>query len=475
MFSFSFFSVPNEPSSVRTTRSHPTNETNQQAPVAAEKSQDGMGTSSLQKPDEKNQQDQVQSLSTRPVFGAEPSAKSADGQTTKEPSSNEEKKSYADATKNGNGSEQTTNPKPASRPSQQQPKSLKPFEDKPKATGDASTLKVTFQVLLPRQLTFEGSELVVVPGKPLSDWETVVVVMRPVEVVAGGDGESYTLMVGEAQVDRSFVGKTIPYKYVIKKKNGDLVWEFVHSSSGNELANRCLIIPDVDEFTKFDDVVLRDTCDFYLSLRKGRDVAAHVMIPQPSVVCYDPNFDFAAALATLQRVMVAFNEKKVCYGNRSISVFSGSFDAREHVEKHYRNSFNALERLLKDGGADHGKILRLALYIVLVRYRWRDVRMTLMTDAFVLFEAFRLCTDLLAEDAALPACVNSDFQCEVAQLLKELVLAFLGEVRKYEPQREDMGHWVYAVPFIHRWDHPDARDSDWLKLREWKNGLDRYK
>jgi hypothetical protein len=147
------------------------------------------------------------------------------------------------------------------------------------------------------------------------------------------------------------------------------------------------------------------------------------------------------------------------------------FDVEYHVRRHYKDAFGVLKNFSNDHEADSVRMLRLCLYLCLVRESWKAAK-TELSDAFVFFEVFRRCCDVLLDHALLPACIDApDSQHRLAQTLKALVVDFFANLRKYEFHREDVGDWIYVVPFVHRWDLADAKDSDWLKLREWKGGL----
>ncbi len=60
-------------------------------------------------------------------------------------------------------------------------------------------------------------------------------------------------------MSKNFQNKNIPYKYIVEKQNGEIVFEHIHVESINgEVVNRCLSVPNnvKTKFTKFDDVIL---------------------------------------------------------------------------------------------------------------------------------------------------------------------------------------------------------------------------
>jgi hypothetical protein len=129
------------------------------------------------------------------------------------------RKTYAQATRTEGPAVNDGSSKPPNAPGQHadRPKVVKRFDEEThRAAAGDNTIEVKFEVLLSREMNVPGSQLVILFGHPLSDWETPLVAMRPVDVGVEIDDGAYTLMRGQLAVHRSLVGKTIPYKYVVQ-------------------------------------------------------------------------------------------------------------------------------------------------------------------------------------------------------------------------------------------------------------------
>ena len=256
---------------------------------------------------------------------------------------------------------------------------------RPDSAYEQPTIKVTFQVLLSKGMTIPDSRVVILFGNPLSDWETVLVEMKPMRLDAKIDNGNYVFMVGDLQFPQELMGKTIPYKYVVIKEKGPVSWEYVFYFNQNKIADRCLIVPDVPSFVKYDDVILPENLkdkNFGEEVRKGRSFATRWMLPRPSELD-DPNFD--------------------------------------------------------------------------------------LEDYLNVFKAFRFCAGLLFDDSFL-ATINNEGRVRICEALKELVQDFVN-LPVNTNNCQDRGNWVFAIPFIHRWDLPDKSCRDWLKLQNWKSNL----
>ena len=159
-------------------------------------------------------------------------------------------------------------------------------------------IKVTFEVLLSKEMNFPNSKVRILFGKPISDWETQMVEMEVKEIISA----EFVYLTGILTMSRNFQSKNIPYKYIVEKQNGDIVYEHIHAESTNgEVVNRCLSVPSnvKTKFTKFDDVILgenrpKDRPAVHVLQLQGRQTATKWMLPRPSELD-DSLFDFNAA------------------------------------------------------------------------------------------------------------------------------------------------------------------------------------
>ncbi len=126
---------------------------------------------------------------------------------------------------------------------------LKTYEQRFNDNG----IEVTFEVLLSKEMNFPGAKVRIVFGSPISDWNTQMVEMK---VKEGIDGPIY--LTGVLSMPREFQNKNLPYKYVVEKQDGEIVWEYIHLHNTKEDVNRCLLVPSQvnKTFTKFDDIIL---------------------------------------------------------------------------------------------------------------------------------------------------------------------------------------------------------------------------
>ncbi len=137
------------------------------------------------------------------------------------------------------------------------PENLKIYENK----HADSDVQVTFEVMLSEGLNFPNSKVRIVFGPPLSDWKASMVEMKvkegtPAEITPG----KYVYLTGVLPMSREHLSKNIPYKYIIQKESGCVIWEHIDVAHEHKVVNRCLLVPgNVDStFAKFDDVILSD-------------------------------------------------------------------------------------------------------------------------------------------------------------------------------------------------------------------------
>ena len=276
-------------------------------------------------------------------------------------------------------------------------------------------------------------------------------------------------MVGELEYRSDLIGKTIPYKYVVCLQNGEELWEWVHHPSGNgEHANRCLVVPNVENmFVKYDDVVLRDrTENITHQFDRGRNLAVQCMLPQPLAISQNPDLNFSSVLALFEQVITAHSNKKICYGEYSQQISSG-VTIKNDIRCNYQGLVDMLRGFVATSECDPAAILRLTVYICLLRNLKSDVIEMDPGDVFVFFKAFHLCSVMLV-NGGVPSKIGDDFQYEIAQALKRLVNDFIGAKHKYS--RDDVGDWLFAIPFIHCWDNPNTEDMEWLmNIEKWKS------
>jgi hypothetical protein len=95
----------------------------------------------------------------------------------------------------------------------------------------------------------------------------------PAEITPG----KYVYLTGVLPMSREHLSKNIPYKYVIQKESGFVLWEHIDVPYEQKVVNRCLFVPrSVDStFAKFDDVILSDRNNKSIRLlqRWGRESA----------------------------------------------------------------------------------------------------------------------------------------------------------------------------------------------------------
>ena len=78
---------------------------------------------------------------------------------------------------------------------------------------------------------------------------------------------------------------------------------------------------------------------------------------------------------------------------------------------------------------------------------------------------------MLFDDESLPKMTNDEIRDKICDSLKQVVKDFVGEPVNNRDSCKILGHWIYVVPFIHRWDQPEVKDDSWLKLGLWKSNL----
>ncbi len=238
------------------------------------------------------------------------------------------------------------------------------------------------------------------------------------------------------------------------------------------MADRCLIVPNVSSsFAKYDDVILKeDWSNAHERVGKGRSVATTWMLPRPSELD-DAGFDLWAAKERFEQVVRAHEPQgtKICSESFSYPYNPMYYSAARQVEIHIRNFLRRLKNYLKQERQENGKILKAVIYICLVRKS--KYCFTFQLDDYLdIFKVFFNSSEVLFNDGSPLPKVSGGFQEQVCEALKSLVQDFVG-VPVYSNDCSNRGNWIYAIPFIHRWDLPERIDATWLKLKEWKQNL----
>lgn len=332
---------------------------------------------------------------------------------------------------------------------------------------------VTFEALLSPELAFPDSQVVIAFGPPLSDWKALMVQMaiKPGTPVIEPGG--YRYLTGQLPLCQKFQNKSIPYKYIVMKKGGKLIWENIKFSFEQGTLNRCLMVSDKsgNAFTKFDDVILPEE-DFiktkksvYQLQRLGRETAMKWMVPRPSDLD-DPNFDFKLALKRFHGVVGAFqdNGSRLCVGDEPKHKFNPiGFEIKSCIREYFQNFLSRLGEYLTAG--DDGKTFRTAVYLTMLH----DTKHITISDSKsfqLIFQAFRSAKNVLLVTDWQPKSITGEVQLKIVAAMKKLVLDFVGR------RSEDVdvsGNWIYVVPFVDFWDLTE--DSNWLNLGPWKESL----
>jgi hypothetical protein len=347
-------------------------------------------------------------------------------------------------------------------------KILKNFEHRP---PQDDTIEVTFEVLLAKEMNLPGSEVVIVFGPPVSDWESEDVLMSKVDLPVIDKG-NFIFLTGVLHLSRDLIGKTIPYKYVVRAGR-TCAWEYIDLPLVTQVVNRCLIVPKVEsQFTKFDDAILTDSfCfDIEAKTRRGREVATTWMLPRPSELD-DSNFDFSLALQRFADVIKAHgpNGTKVCIGGYSKPFNPFEYSVENVVRNHLLNFLKRLRTYLKES-SEQGKVLRAVLYICLVG-NTKTLKIDQFDDFLIIFEAFRTCSEILFDESFLPESICGEVQNELVESMKKIVKDFVALPINNPNTAEVRGNWIFVIPFIHHWDVVDRPDSGWLYLTAWKINL----
>ena len=162
--------------------------------------------------------------------------------------------------KSGSNSEHPDNDRPKSSGIPETSKTLTSYKHR----HEDDDVQVTFEVMLSDGLYFPNLKVRIAFGPPLSDWQAGMVEMKikdgtPEKITPG----NYVYLTGVLPMNRNFLNKNIPYKYIVVKSSGDLAWEHIDVAYAQKVMNRCLLVPgNVNlKFSKFDDVILADWPD----------------------------------------------------------------------------------------------------------------------------------------------------------------------------------------------------------------------
>jgi len=339
-------------------------------------------------------------------------------------------------------------------------------------------IEVTFEVLLSPSMFVPDSTVRIVIGPPVSEWDASMVEMKvkpgTPEVLQPGN---YRYLVGTLPLNKKFLNKSIPYKYVVQHKDGELVWEHIKFNFEEGILNRCLMVPSKTGkvFTKFDDVILSKDADkslnksMYELQRLGRNTATKWMLPRP-IEFDDPNLDFEAALDRFQSLIVAHgdNGTKLCLEDIPKHKHNPiGYNIQACIQNYIKGWFEKLSEY-QHSADDAGRAFRVAIFLSLLR-RTKHVEMNEEKQLLAIAMAFYNAREFLFQpEESFPNSVSGEIQLRIVESLKKIVQDFV-DLRGAEA--ETSGHWIFVVPFINFWD--TTGESNWLQLRAWKSGLRR--
>ena len=338
---------------------------------------------------------------------------------------------------------------------------------------NANDVEVVFEVLLSPEMAKRGSEVVIVFGSPLSDWNTQMVKMEPItNLIKPGN---YTYLTGTLPLAADFIARSIPYKYVVLEGYNKFAWEFIYSSAHHAKAdlNRCLEVPcsTKSRFFKFDDVILPKEVTYQSTIQKsGREMATKWMLPRPGSM-KSPSFDLEEAFERFSLVVKAHrsNGTKVCVGDTPKGYYNpNGYSIEKVVNSQLDDLFQVFEKLVQEKEKNLEHLFRMALYICLMTntpyFKINDNYKLL-----VIFDVFWHCRDFLPD--RLPISIHGEIQNEIVEALKKLVRSFVDLPINAWKSFSKSGDWLFVMPFIHLWDHSTDTSNTWLKLDQWKESL----
>ena len=147
-----------------------------------------------------------------------------------------------------------------------------------------------------------------------------------------------------------------------------------------------------------------------------------------------------------------------------------SFQIKPIVERQVKELFQQFKFFLKE--QNQLKILRTALYLCLLSAS-KYLFIHELDQFLPIFEALRLCGELLFEPGQISVTIEGEIQNQVVDALKKLVKDFVNlQVSTWGNENfADRGNWLYAIPFIHQWDLSGEKTTNWLHLKTWKQNL----
>lgn len=297
-------------------------------------------------------------------------------------------------------------------------------------------LTVTFEVLLSPSMSKPDSKVWIAFGPPLSQWDAAMVEMNvkpgTPEIIEPG---KYRYLVGVLPLNRKHQNKSIPYKYVVQGKDGELEWEFIKFAGfGDAILNRCLMVPEKSGkfFTKFDDVILSKDAEEKLrgnihALQKlGRAEASKWMMPRP-IDFDDLDIDFEAALDRFKKVIAAHgnNGTIVCVGDEPKVKFNPSLYKIEISIQNYIDAwFQRLSECLQQEAVDVGKVFRFAIYLTLL-WEMKLAQINEKKNLLTIVNAFHQATEFLFQPQEILKSISGELQLRVVESLRKLVQDFV--------------------------------------------------
>ena len=110
------------------------------------------------------------------------------------------------------------------------------------------------------------------------------------------------------------------------------------------------------------------------------------------------------------------------------------------------------------------------LYICLIG-NIKKLKIDQLDDFLIIFDAFRICSEILFDDSFLPESISGEVQIRLVESMKKIVRDFVSLPVNNANTADVRGDWIYVMPFIHRSDVVENPDSSWLYLIGWKINL----
>ena len=337
-------------------------------------------------------------------------------------------------------------------------------------------IEVVFEVMLSPEMASIGTMVYIFFGPPLSDWQTMMVMMGPKvdapEVTKSGN---YRYLTGTLPFSSEHTCLHIPYKYVVFGKRG-FSWEFIPSTVYKiGEVNRCLFVPERtgSRFYKFDDVVLpQDSINKPQLLKVGREAATIWMLPRPNNL-KEASFDFEEAWKRFEQVIKTHgnNGTKVCVGDYPKGFHNPSqYLVETAVKSSLEQVFKVFKKLHESKESDREVLLRMALYLSLAAST-KYFAIIDIEQHLTVFDVLLRCRDLIPD--RLPKSVRGELQNQVVEALKKLVQNFVDlPINVWSKSHQShWGDWIFAIPFIDHWDLSGSESIPLAKLTKWREAL----